>query len=152
MKLSEFVEPGWINLDLPGETKDGVLSALVNVLAEGGVIQQPAPLLNSLREREGLGSTGITHGVAIPHGRSPEISRPTLVIARSRAEVDFEAMDGEPTRLFFLLVAPENGASEHLHILARIARLVRHADCRNRLLTVQTPAEVLSILEEQEGG
>lgn len=150
MKLLEYLEPTNIALHLTGESKDEVLSALVAVLVGQGSITHSEPLLGALREREGLGSTGIGHGVAIPHARSKEVSRPVVVFGRSDAEVNFDSIDGKVARLFFLLVAPENGVNEHLHLLAKIARLMRDASTREKLLLLDSPADVLELLGQHD--
>ena len=146
MKLLDYLELSHIALKLGGDDKEGVLSALVKVMADQGTIAKPERLLDALMEREELGSTGIGHGVAIPHGRSKELTQPVVVFGRTEAEVNFASIDGKAARIFFLLVAPENGENEHLHLLAKIARLMRDAVIREQLLGLETPAEVLELL------
>lgn len=136
-----------IKLDLKGTTKEQVLTELVDVLVCNGTVEERAPLLAALLEREGLGSTGIGFGVAIPHGRCRELTQPTVLLGRSNQEVDFDSIDGRPTRIFFLLVAPENGGSDHLHLLAKIARLMKNANTREKLLELETPEEVAALIE-----
>ena len=150
MRLLNFLEPSLIDLHLQGQTKQQILGNLVKLLAEQGRIKQRDVLLEALLEREGLGSTGIGHGVAIPHGRCSELTAPAIAFARSEHEVDFDSIDGQPTRIFFLLVAPENGGNEHLHLLAKIARLMRDAATREKLLAMNDPAEVLELFESHD--
>ncbi|HUJ75083.1 MAG TPA: PTS sugar transporter subunit IIA, partial [bacterium] len=142
MKLSDYLDANSIRLDLQATSKEQVLNELVNMLAASGRIHNKEALLEALLEREGLGSTGIGHGVAIPHGRSPELEKATLVLGRTKANVDFDSIDGQPARLFFLLVAPENGSNEHLHLLSRIAKLMRDSQTREHLLQATTPQQV----------
>jgi len=151
MKLSEYLEPDLVGLDLPGSNKGDVLSELVELLAGRGIVHDAPALLATLEEREGLGSTGIGHGVAIPHGRCAELTRAAVAFGRTAGEVDFTAIDGKPTRLFFLLVAPEGGTQEHLHILAKIARLTRNANTREQLLVAESPSRVLEVIDAAEG-
>jgi len=150
MKLADHLTPAGIRLDLEGQTKEQVLRELVALLARVGPIGDPERLLHVLLERESLGSTGIGHGVAIPHGRSPELAGPLLVLGRTRLGVDFDSIDGQPTRLFFLLVAPETGGNEHLHLLSLIARLMRDADTRQSLLDAPTPAAALDLIRAHD--
>ena len=145
MNLLDYIDPSLIDLDLQGSTKEQVLSDLVGLLVANGTVRNRDELLTALMEREGLGSTGIGHGVAIPHGRSSELSRTAIVFGRTRAEVDFDSIDGQPTRIFFLLVAPENGSNDHLHLLAKIARLMRDAGTRQRLLAMESPLQVVEL-------
>ena len=107
-------------------------------------------LLEVVRARERICSTAIGEGVAIPHGKLPGLKRVFIAFARSREGVDFDAQDGTPTHLFFLLVAPEDSTSEHLSALARVSRLVKDPALRERLMTVQTPEEVVSLIEQKE--
>jgi len=152
MQLQEILTEKSINLSLPGKTKDQVLSQLVELLAANGAIRQTDGVIEALAEREGLGSTGIGHGVAIPHCRSSEISSPTLVLGRTVEPVEFDSIDGKPARIFFLLVVPENGNNDHLHMLAKIARLMKGANTREKLLQVDTPQAVLQLIGENEAG
>jgi PTS system nitrogen regulatory IIA component len=150
MKLLDYLDPGLIELHLQGTSKEQVLANLVGLLAERGKIQRRDALLESLLEREGLGSTGIGHGVAIPHGRCRDLAQPAIAFARSEQEVDFDSIDGLPTRIFFLLVAPENGSNEHLHLLAKIARLMRDAATRERLLAMDSTEQVLDLFSARD--
>lgn len=99
-------------------------------------------LVHVLLERERLGSTGIGDGVAIPHGKSPEIDRPRIAFGRCRRGLEFESMDGEPTYLFFLLVAPENSAAIHLQALARIAKILKNSAFRKELMEAPGRREI----------
>jgi len=150
MKLLDYLDPGLIDLHLKGASKEQVLANLVGLLADRGKIQRREALLESLMEREGLGSTGIGHGVAIPHGRCRDLSQPAIAFARSEHEVDFDSIDGLPTRIFFLLVAPENGSNEHLHLLAKIARLMRDSATREQLLAMDSTEQVLDLFSSRE--
>ena len=100
--------------------------------AEPGV--EAERLLQVLVERENLQSTGIGDGVAIPHGKLPGLSRLLAGFARSPRGVDFESIDGQPTYLFFVLVAPESSTGAHLKALARISRVFKDPEFRRRLL------------------
>jgi nitrogen PTS system EIIA component len=150
MRLLDYLDPSLIELHLQGDTKQQVLSNLVGLLATRGKIQHRDALLDSLLEREGLGSTGIGHGVAIPHGRCRDLKQPAIAFARSEHEVDFDSIDGQPTRIFFLLVAPENGGNEHLHLLAKIARLMRDSATREQLLAMNDSAQVVELFNTRE--
>jgi nitrogen PTS system EIIA component len=150
MRLLDYLDPALIDLHLPGETKPQILTNLVGLLASHGKIEHRDALLDSLLEREGLGSTGIGHGVAIPHGRCRDLAQPAIAFARSEREVDFDSIDGLPTRIFFLLVAPENGSNEHLHLLAKIARLMRDSATREKLLSLDHSEDVVALFDERE--
>ena len=109
----------------------------------------PEKLLVVLREREELQSTGIGDGVAIPHGKLAGLDRLMASFARSPG-VDFAAIDGAPTRLFFLLVVPEHSGGQHLKALARISRFLRDETFREKLLAASSLAEVFAAIEEED--
>ncbi len=150
IKLLEFLHLPTIDLDMDASSKDEVLHRLVDVLVRNALLPPGNTLLQALLEREGLGSTGIGHGVAIPHGRSSQIRQQTVVLGRTRQPIDFDAIDGQPTRLFFLLVAPENGSNDHLYLLAKIARLMKDSTTRTQIMEAESPAAVLELLRAQD--
>jgi len=134
MKLSELFKEDHIVPDLKARDKKGVIEELVEALVKHEPGLDKDALVQVLLERERLGSTGIGDGVAIPHGKSPGVNRPRIAFGRSRRGLDFESMDGEPTHLVFLLVAPENSAGIHLHALARIAKVLKNSAFRKGLM------------------
>lgn len=150
MPILNHLENNLIDLSLVGSTKEEVVAELVDILMRAGKIVNRDALIDVLLEREGLGSTGIGHGVAIPHGRSNELGETVIALGRTKSDVDFDSIDGKPTRLFFLLVAPENGGNDHLFTLAKIARLIKDAKTRNQLMALDSPDEVLSLIKEHE--
>ncbi|MFN7138171.1 MAG: PTS sugar transporter subunit IIA, partial [Limisphaerales bacterium] len=108
-------------------------------------------LLRALKEREQLHSTSIGDGIAIPHARNALVGlvqRPVMVFGRSNQGVNFGALDGEPTKLFFLIISPT--VTQHLAILARLSRLLRNPVLRKNLLSAEKPEKVMSVLEEAE--
>jgi fructose-specific phosphotransferase system IIA component len=150
MKLADHLTPASILLDLEGQTKERVLRELVELAARSGAFKDSEKLLAVLLERESLGSTGIGHGVAIPHGRSPDVADLVVVLGRTRKDVDFDSIDGQPARLLFLLIAPEDGTNAHLHLLSRIARLMRDADTRQGLMEAATPQAALDLIRAKD--
>ena len=136
MKLSDLIHEQNVIPDLKAKDKRGVLEELVDPLVEQEPSLDKNALVKVLLERERLGSTGIGDGVAIPHGKFPGITQPSISFGRSRKGLDFDSMDGEPTHLFFLLVAPENSASIHLKALARIAKILKNSAFRKELMEV----------------
>ncbi|HSM37140.1 MAG TPA: PTS sugar transporter subunit IIA [Longimicrobiales bacterium] len=145
--LRDFIDASAIDLHLEGESKDDVLRELVALL---GVEQNSADaLFKMLRRREKLGSTGIGNGLAIPHCRSLSVDRLRVAFARKPAGVDFRAVDGEPVRFFFLIVAPPLEVSnQYLPVLGRIAQFAKHPDTTRRLDELDTPEAFLELLGE----
>lgn len=135
---------------LASASKEGVLRELVRAIAQVEKQVDENRLMEILLERESLGSTGIGEGVAIPHGKSKEVKRLLASFGRSLAGMDFQAMDGKPTHLFFLLVAPENSAGIHLKALARISRLMKDNVFRKRLMEVNSGEEIYSLFSAED--
>ena len=150
MLLSELLPPERIRIPLAGGSKDELLSELVQVLHDAGEVGDASEVLRAVREREAVLSTGIGNGVAIPHGKSAQVGALAMAAGVTREPVDFEALDGRPVSLFFLLVGPESAAGEHVKALSRISRLVRSDGFRRRLAEAATPAEFHAILAEAE--
>jgi mannitol/fructose-specific phosphotransferase system IIA component (Ntr-type) len=152
IELAELLSPGSIKLDLAGNTRDDVLAELVDQIRE--IANQPAAretLLRALHEREQLHSTGIGDGIALPHARNALVGLvncPMIVFGRHKAGVNFNAIDGIPTRLFFLLVAPT--VTEHLAILARLSRILRNPKLRKALLAADSAEKVIALIKDAE--
>ncbi len=149
MKIVEFLRPDAV-VELDGKTAQEVLSQLCRPLAGGGGRPDTARLLETLLEREKLGSTGIGEGVAIPHGKVAGLPALMASFGRSRAGVDFKAIDGKPTHLFFTLFAPENSAGAHLKALARISRIFKNPAFREAILQAAGPADVYRLIETED--
>lgn len=148
MQLREFFSPDAISLDLQGSDRDAVLAELVGLLGVGD--RQGEILLRVLQRREGLGSTGLGRGIAIPHCRSLVANRLRLAYGRNRAGVEFQAIDGQPVHHFFLIVAPPLEISnQYLPVLGRIAQFAKEPDIPERLSTLRTPDEFFRLLEQK---
>ena len=149
MKLSELLREDKIILDFKAKNKDAVLEVLVDKAVNG--LSREA-LLSALREREKLGSTGVGFGVAVPHVRLDTVTEPVVVFGRTREAVDFDAMDGEPCRLFFLVLGPtrQDVQDAYLSTMAKISRLMRQEPVRMALLQTSSPREVLDLIRQRE--
>lgn len=150
MRLTELLSVDHIRVPLEASDKDGVLRELVGLLLPGdGVVGEE--VLAAVLERERQFPTGIGHGVAVPHGRTPALSGLTMVAGTSASPVRYETVDGQPVRLFFLVAGPETMAGAYVKALSRISRLVRREGVRNRLLAAGTPEEFYQVVSEAEG-
>ncbi len=150
MKLSELLDQNHIIPDLKAKDKKGVLEELVDVIFCSDPSFDKDSLVKVLLERERLGSTGIGDGVAIPHGKLQGLKHPIISFGRSLKGLDFEAMDGDLTFLFFLLVAPEDSASIHLKALAKIARIIKNRSFRSLLMQVPTREEIYQTIIQND--
>lgn len=151
MKILEILDKRFIVPELAARDKEGVLRELVRVIARTEKQVDEERMVEILMDREALGSTGIGEGVAIPHGKSKTVKRLLASFGRSIPGMDFQSMDGKPTHLFFLLVAPEDSAGIHLKALAQISRLMKDASVRKRLMEAGTGEEIHSIFAEEDG-
>ena len=129
--------------------KNGVIAELTRHLTNRWGCDY-AEVLGAVQEREAGGSTGIGFGVAIPHARSAGVPELSLVCGVSPSPVPFDSIDGEPVRLFFLIVGPQSSAGQHVRVLGRIAKLVRHEHIRQRLFKAATPDEFYNVLLDAE--
>ena len=150
MKVSDILVREASILELAAQDKPGVLRELANALAAADPHVDADRLLTVLSEREGLQSTGIGDSVAIPHGKLAGIDRLLAAFARSPRGVDFDAIDGQPTRLFFVLVVPEHSGGQHLKALARISRFLRDEAFRDRLVAADSLDEIFRAIEEED--
>ena len=152
MVLGNLLTPATINLDLKSADRDSVLDELVNQIPEFAKLPEARQtLLRALREREQLHSTGIGDGIALPHSRNALVGlvdQPILVFGRHKQGIPYDAIDGIPARLFFLLIAPT--VTQHLAILARLGRLLRDPKLRKNLLSVDSTERVLALIREGE--
>lgn len=135
---------------LEGETKEDIITELVGSLEVGKVISDRDKVLEAVLEREKIMSTGIGDGIAIPHGKSEAVIKLAAALGTQRRGVDFEALDGEPAYVFFLLVSPANVSGPHIKALARISRLLKNDDFKKRLVAASTAEEIVSVIESAE--
>src|SRR5215470_2800339 len=150
MKITEFVSEDLIVPELAARDKAGVVDELSTRLAERMPALPREALVRVLMEREKLASTAIGEGVAIPHGKLNGAGQLVACVGRSREGVDFQSMDGRPTHIFFVLVAPENSTGAHLKALARISRLFKSSEFRDRLMASEGAADLYRIISEED--
>ncbi len=132
MLLTDLVATNAIIPALRVTSKKQVLAELAGKAADLSG-QNERTILEILQQREKLGSTGVGNGIAIPHGKLPKLGKLFGLFARLERPVDFEALDGQPVDLVFLLLAPEGAGADHLKALARVARLLRDSDVARKL-------------------
>ncbi len=150
MKITDFLTPSMIIPDLKATEKRAVLNEIADCMASQDRSLETGKLFEILLEREKISSTAIGEGVAIPHGKVPGVQGVSGLFARSLQGVNFDSMDGGPTYLFFLLIAPENSAADHLKALARISRLLKNAGFRARLMHEKTREDIFQAISEED--
>jgi PTS system nitrogen regulatory IIA component len=147
MPLLDFLDPRAVLPALRVSGKKQALQELASHAAHLTGLGENA-IYEALLQRERLGSTGIGEGIAIPHGKLPEISRIFGLVARLEKPIDFEALDDQPVDILFLLLAPEGAGADHLKALARVARVLREPGLIERVRTTRDAAALYAIMTE----
>ena len=150
MKIEDILSEDLVLPDLNAGSKTDVLVELSTTVAKQHPELDRIRLVQALEDRERLNSTALGDGVAIPHGKLPGIKRVFAAFARSKRGIDFHSLDGKPTHLFFLLVAPEDSAGAHLKALARISRLLKDEGFRGRLMQASDARALFETIHEED--
>ena len=150
MKITEFLKKEFILEQLKAKSKQEALAELAGVFVKGKIKFDSGAMLRVLLEREKLGSTGIGDGIAIPHGKLAGLDEILVAFGRSREGIAFEALDGKPVHLFFLLMAPENSAGQHLKALAKISRMLKDGGFRKKLLEARMHDDLVRVITEKD--
>jgi nitrogen PTS system EIIA component len=150
VKITDFLSVKTVIPALANHEKNAVVQELAEWVAVSYPGLERQGVLDVLLERERISTTAIGEGVAIPHGKLPGVERVLGVFARSPRGVDFASLDGGLTHLFFVLIAPENAAADHLKALARISRLLKDESFRRRLMAGQTSDELFAIIAQED--
>jgi PTS system nitrogen regulatory IIA component len=150
MKLIDFLVEEAVIYELKVKDKKTAINEMVEALARSNKVpaKEVDSIMAALLKREQLGSTGIGGGVAVPHTKHVCVSRLLVTVARSEEGIDFDALDGEPVHLVFLLLSPNETAGAHLQALERIATLIRDSDFRRFMTTASNKEEMIEILKE----
>lgn len=150
MKILNHLKEEWVIPELEGADKRSILRELSEMLVKPCQVASVEELLHVFLDREKLGSTGIGEGIAIPHGRLKKLKSFFISFGRSKKGVDFDSIDRKPCQLFFLVMAPENSAVDNLNLLGRIAKLLKDASFRKRLLEAHSQKELFQIISEED--
>jgi PTS system nitrogen regulatory IIA component len=148
MNLKTVLTKDTINLHLKGTTKEEIINELLEVLVAAKKLQDRDAAYNAVMEREQKMSTGMKHGIAIPHGKSATIHDLVACIGISDAPIDFDALDHEPCRIFIMTLSPLEKTGPHLQFLAEISLLFKSSEKRAEILKAASPEAVLRILAE----
>lgn len=135
-----------INLNLKGQTKQEIIDEMVEILYQGGKLNDKEEYKKAILAREAQSSTGLEEGIAIPHAKTSAVKIPSIAFGLSKNGVDYESLDGEPSKLFFMIAAPANASNTHIEILSKLTTMLLDDEIREKLLEVKTPEEVISIL------
>ena len=150
MKIVDFLNEKAVVADMKATSKEAAIRELVDSLAKAEGIRNKEELMSVLMNRETLGSTGIGQGVGIPHGKTNAVKKLVAAFGICHQGINFDALDGEPVYLFFLLVAPEDSAGPHLKGLARISRLLKDKYFRESLKAMTEDKAILKLIKEED--
>ena len=150
MNLLDILSPSCIRAPLSANDKRGAIDELVDVLAAAGKVSDAASLKQAVWTREQTRTTGIGHGLAIPHGKASGMSSLAMAIGKPAVPLDFEAIDGQPVRLVVLLASPPERTSDHIQALARVSRLMTMEDFRQRIYSAPDANAILELIRSQE--
>ena len=149
MTLETILPPERVLYDVPGGSKKRVLEFFSTFIAQNTPSLDSQEVFGRLINRERLGSTGIGNGVAIPHARSPHCSTPIGSFLKLTEAVDFDAIDGEPVDLIFVLLVPEEADDTHLALLGQVATIMNDANVRAQLRKAGSQRELLDLISEK---
>ena len=149
-KIASLLSPERIQLELQNREKFPALREVAELLARNKCVSDFEAFFNEILQRERVSNTALGHDVAIPHARTDQCSDILVAIGRSREGVDFEAKDGSPVRLIFLIGTPKQMVTDYLRVVGTLARLLRQDDLRQRLLDAPDPGEFIKIIEAAE--
>ena len=135
-----------INLNLKGQTKQEIIDEMVEILYQGGKLNDKEEYKKAILAREAQSSTGLEEGIAIPHAKTSAVKIPSIAFGLSKNGVDYESLDGEPSKLFFMIAAPANASDTHIEILSKLTTMLLDDEIREKLLEVKTKQEVIDIL------
>lgn len=150
MRLTDILKPQNIKNPLVATTKTEAISELVSLLAETGEVADSKKVLDAVLDREATRTTGIGNGLAIPHGKCTGTEHLVMAVGKAATPIDFQAIDGRPVSLIWLLSSPPDKTGPHIHALARISRLMTIDKFRHALMQAQTPQEIYDIIVQQE--
>ena len=151
MKILEYLTPERVKLHLTGETKEEIIKEMAQLFVKSEVLNSEdlEEFVKEINEREKLTPTGMQDGIAIPHARTPLVKELSLALGISREGVDFESMDGEPSKLIFMIAAPEETKKEHLDLLAEISKLSYEEELIEKIEKLNSVEEIFEILKLQ---
>jgi len=150
MKITQLFTPDTMILDLAATTKREAIDEMVATLKKAHRISDDAVFKQGILDREAQTTTGLGDGIAMPHAKNSAVLEPTVLFAKSQKGVDYEALDGQPTYLFFMIAAPEGANDTHLKALAALSRLLMHQEFVNDLKQATTAEQVFTLFDQAE--
>jgi len=147
MELVDLIKENIVKIPLASTSKEDILKELITILKEAGYINDVEETFRDVRKREDQGSTGLENGIAIPHAKTSTVKDMTLALGLKPSGVDFEALDGKPSKVFFLLLAPPDQSGPHIEALSEIAKLSRSRYFLDTLSNAKNTKEVVELFK-----
>ena len=148
MAIADMLGLETIKAPLESTEKNDIIRELLTVLFEAGLLSDLEAAYTAVRKREDMGSTGLGEGIAVPHAKTDLVSQMTIALGVAPDGVDFDSLDGEPTKLFFLLLAPPDQSGPHIEALTEVAQISRSASFMRLLSSARSSREVLDLFQE----
>jgi PTS system nitrogen regulatory IIA component len=148
MNLKSVLSIETVSLKLKGSSKEEIINELLDILASAKKIPDREAAYNAEMDREQKMSTGMKHGIAIPHGKSNTIQDLVSCIGVSENPVDFDSLDHEPCRIFIMTLSPVEKTGPHLQFLAEVSLLFKSAEKRREILHATSPEDIIKVLSE----
>lgn len=148
--IGSLLDKNMILLDVEVKSKEEIINLSIDLLGKSKYIKDKEAVLSALLKRESMGTTGIGHGVALPHARTSAVNQIILAFIRTKNRIDFEAMDKELVSLIFVVVSPENDTASYMEVMAAIARILSKEENRKLLINAENPKKLISIIKEIE--
>ena len=146
MNLQKVLGTDFVRPELSSRTKTDVINEMLGILVATGKVKDEEAARTSLFERERKMSTGMQHGIAIPHGKTAAVDTLIACVGISREGIDFGSLDGEPARIFIMTLSPKDRTGPHIQFLAEVSELLRSRERRQAMLRASAPDELLRIL------
>src|SRR5712692_6871837 len=143
MKISDILEEKLVRTNLPGQSKDEIINAMVELVSQSAKVLDKEKVRAAILEREKIMSTGVGNGFAIPHGKTDAVADTVAAFGVTAQPIQYQSLDEQPVRLVFLLVGKDNMVGPHIKLLSRISRLMSKEEFRNKLPMTKSPQEVL---------
>ncbi|MDI6785258.1 MAG: PTS sugar transporter subunit IIA [bacterium] len=148
--LGNLLDKDMILLDKEANNKEEIINISIKLLGKNKHIKNKEAVLSALLKRESMGTTGIGHGVALPHARTSAVSQIVLAFIRTKNGIDFGAVDKELVNLIFIAVSPENDTDSYMEVMASVARILSKEENRKLLMEVESPKKLISVIKEIE--
>ena len=150
MKISEYLTPSLIKMDLVSETKEELFPEMVQLFVKNGLVHDADAAVRVLEERQEKMSTGVGNGIALPHGKLPEAKQSILALGISKNGIDYDSLDGAPVYIVIAIFADPENPAQHIEVLAEISRLFALPEFAQRIRAARSAEDVLNIIATQE--